>query len=182
MIRGVITAPSETITGAFNIRFAFSEWVDLTADDIQIETLLGDPLGDPRDTLKGKDNHYMLQCYIPTAKRGMSRVSLKLAGVTAKPVDIEYDTVKAVIAEWGVPVKKGLRTEIPISFDAPLQHLRKRNFRLSQPLPFQLFLDGEGYRLVVSKRIEGVLSVRVLGSVVKESGVEGYIAESVLEV
>ena len=84
MIRGVITTPSETITGAFNIIFSFAENVDFTADNFRIETLSGDPLGDPRDTLKGKGNHYMFQCYIPTAKYGRSRISLQLPGVSGK--------------------------------------------------------------------------------------------------
>ena len=100
----------------------------------------------------------------------------------AKPVEIAYDTVKVVKATWGTPVVSPQKTEIPISFDAPLQHLRKRNFRLSQALPFQLYRFGEGYKIVIPKRIQGVLSVQVLGSVVKESGVEAVIAESILEV
>ena len=109
MIRGVITAPNRVIRGAFSIRFAFSEWVNLTTDDIHIETLLGDALGDPRDCLlQGDNHHYILQCYIRSAKQGFSRVSLKLPGVSVEPVDIEYDTVKVVTAKWGVPIKKGL--------------------------------------------------------------------------
>ena len=183
MIRGVITAPSRVIRGAFNIRFAFSEWVDLTAADIQIETLLGDALGDPRDRiLQGDNYHYVLQCYIRSAKQGFSRVSLKLPGVSVEPVDIEYDTVKVVTAKWGVPVKKGLLTEIPVAFDAELQHLRKRNFRFSQPLPFQLHRSGDDYCLRISKRFASPLSVFVFGSVVKANEVEAVIEESVLEV
>ena len=33
MIRGVITVPSEVITGAFNIRFVFAEPVDFTTSN-----------------------------------------------------------------------------------------------------------------------------------------------------
>ena len=183
MIRGVITAPSRVIKGAFSIRFAFSEWVDLTADDIQIETLLGDALGDPRDyLLQGDNHHYVLQCYIRSAKQGFSRVSLKLPGVSVEPVDIEYDTVKVVKAKWGVPVKKGLVTEIPVAFDAELQHLRKRNFRFSEALPFQLHRLGDDYCLRISKRFESPLLVGVRGSVVKANEVSAEIAYSVLQV
>ena len=182
MIKGVISVPKKVITGAFNILFSFSDAVDFTVDNFSIQTLSGDRLGDPRDNLKGKGNHYVFQCYIPTGRCGRSRVVLDHPQVDDAAVDIEYDTVKVVNATWGTPLRSPQKTEIPVSFDCPLRHLRKRNFRLSQALPFQLYVVDEDYKLVIPKRIEGVLSVRVLGNVVKESGVEGYIAESVLEV
>ena len=181
MVRCVINVPSGTITGAFNILFAFSEPFGIIVEDIQVKTLEGDSLGDPRDTLRGSGNHYMLQCYVPPNTRGKSEIALEVPGlVVANPVIVEYDTVKVVKAEWGTPVVKGQTTEIPIAFDADLRHLRKRNFRLSPAVPYQIYhLDG-GYRLSV--RRSGGFSVAVMGNVVKTNGVEALIQESVLEV
>ena len=182
MIRCVITAPQKVITGAFNILFSFPQEVYLTTDDFRIETLSGDPLGDPRDCLKGEGRHWMCQCYVPTGRSGRSLISLEMRGFLSDLIEIEYDTVNSVMATLLAPVERGRKTEISLFFNYPLQHLRKRNFKFSQPTPFQLYRDGELYKLVFSKRGEGALSVRVLGGVVKQNGVEAVIEESILEV
>ena len=178
MVRCVISAPKKIITGAFNILFSFSEDVDFTTDNFRIEMLSGDPLGDPRDRLKGKANHYMFQCYIPVAKYGRSRISLDMLDAWAEPVEIEYDTVRVVKAEWGTLVRKRQGVEIPVSFDTPLKHLRKRNFLISKSMPFQLYRRGDAY--VVSVQNRGVpFSIEVAGLITKASGVDGYIEKSV---
>ena len=145
-----------------------------------MKVLEGDSLGDPRDLLTGRANHYMLQCYVPPNTRGKSEVSLDVPGlVVANPVIIAYDTLKVVNAEWGTPVFQGV-TEIPIAFDAELRHLRKRNFQLSPAVPYQIYQLDDGYRLSV--RRSGGFSVAIMGHVVKTNGVEAVIKESVLEV
>ena len=40
-MRGVITAPTKVISGAFTVLFSFPMDVELTVDDVQVETLLG---------------------------------------------------------------------------------------------------------------------------------------------
>ena len=184
MIRSVITVPKGVITGAFNILFSFAEDVDLRVENFRIETLSGDPLGhDPRNSLKkGNGDHYMFQCYIPKQIYGKSRVFLDLEGAFAKPVDIVYDTINGVWVEWGVPVRVGQKTEIPVSFHVPLRHLRKRNFRFSRAMPFQLYAsDTNGYRLVIFNR-DNKFSVTAHGTVTKATGVDSFIRRSILEV
>ena len=178
MVRCVISAPKKIITGAFNILFSFSEDVDFTTDDFRIETLSGDPLGDPRDRLKGIANHFMFQCYIPTAKYGKSQVSLDMPGVSVEPVEIGYDTVRVVKATWGTPVVSLQKTDVLVLFDTPLQHLRKRNFLISKAMPFKIYRRGDGYLVSVQNR--GVpFSIEVAGLITKASGVDGYIEKSV---
>ena len=181
MVRCVITAPTTIITGAFNILFAFSEPFWFIFEDIRVKVLEGDSLGDSRDMLHGSGNHYMLQCYVPPDRLGRSEISLDIPGlVTASPVEITYDTVKSVAPEWGRPVVRGLFTEVPITFDVPLRHLRKRHFRLSPAVPYQIYRTDDGYRLSVKRH--GGFSVRVAGEVVKLNGVQAFIEKSVLEV
>lgn len=180
-MRCVITAPKRFITGAFNILFSFPEEVSLTVDDFRIETLWGDDLGDPRDNLKGGGRHWSFQCYIPENRYGRSRVTLAMLGYSAFPADVMYDTIRSVQIQWGTPILTERTIEIPVWFDYPLQHLRKRNFRISGVGQFQIYrTDGE-YLLVIQKRDVG-FSVTALGQVVKINGVQAYITESVLEV
>ena len=181
MIHCVINAPEKTITGAFTILFAFSlSFEGFFAEDIQVKTIEGDPLGDPRDNLKGRGNHYALQCYVPPNTYGKSEISLDIPDVAVKPVEIVYDTVKVVSPEWGTPVVRGSITEVPITFDVPLRHLRKRHFRLLPAVPYQIYRSDQGYRLSVKRR--GGFSVTVRGQVIKSNGVESVIKKSVLEV
>lgn len=181
MIKCVINAPEKTITGAFTVLFAFSQpFGGVIAEDIRVKTIEGDPLGDPRDNLKGRDNHYALQCYVPPDTRGKSEISLEFPGVLVTPVQITYDTMKVVVPEWGAPVIRGLATEVPLTFDAPLRHLRKRNFRLLPAVRYQIYRTDQGYKLSVKRR--GNFSVMVSGQVVKSNGVEATIERSVLEV
>ena len=180
MIRCVITVPQKVITGAFNILFSFPQEVFLTTDDFRIEAVEGDPLGDPRDNLKGGGKHWVFQCYIPDARNGRSRVVLDMRGFSATLVEIIYDTVRTVQVEWGTPALMEGKVEIPVSFDFPLRHLRKRNFRLSEALPFQVYRKDAAYVLIVQRTVG--FSVTAFGHVVKASGVEGYIEESTLEV
>ena len=182
MIQCVLTVPQKVITGAFNILFSFAQEVYLTRDDFRIETLEGDPLSDPRDCLKGQGKHWMCQCYVPTGIAGKSLIWFEMKGFSTRIIEIEYDTVKTVEATWLDPIVEGQKRTLPLFFNYPLRHLRKRNFRFSQPTPFQLYRAGDLYQIVFSKKVEGGLSVQVGGSVVKQNGVEAVIAESVLEV
>ena len=181
MIKCVINAPEKTITGAFTVLFAFSHPFRFIVDHIQVKTIEGVPLGDPRDNLKkGNDKHYALQCYVPPNTRGKSEISLDVPGVSVIPVEIMYDTMKVVVPEWGTPVVRGLATEVPLTFDAPLRHLRKRNFRLLPAVRYQIYRSDQGYKLSVKRR--GGFSVIVSGQVIKSNGVEATIKRSVLEV
>ena len=181
MILGVITVPQKTIIGTFNIIFSFQHPLIFSMADVEIETLLGDALGDSRDCLtKAGDTHYMFQCYIPTGKCGKSRISVNLPDVSVKPVEIVYDTKRVVVATWGTPVKEVNVVHLPVSVDASLRILKKRNFRLSPAVPYQLYRVGTAYQLLITGPFQG--SVTISGNVVKTNGVEAYIQESVLEV
>lgn len=183
-MRGVITAPTTVITGAFNVRFSFPQNVDFTADNFHVETLSGDALGDVRDHLKGNGNHYMLMCYIPTEKYGRSRVSLDLevdgAPVDAKPVEIEYDTVRSIVPVWGTPIERGNKVEIPLTLPAPVVNLDKGNFQVSVPARCHLYGSGREYQFVVSATKD--FDVMLLGRVRKENGLEAVIEATVIEV
>ena len=93
---------------------------------------------------------------------------------------VTYDTVKTVTVKWGTPVQRGSRIEIPVFFDVAIQKLKKRNFKLSQPCPFQLYGSGEAYSLIVPNRTG--LTVSVSGTVRKASGIAAEIEETTLEV
>ena len=179
-MRGVITAPREIITGAFNVRFDFIRPIELTAADVVVETLEGDALGHSKDSFGGSGASYHILCYIPDARSGKSRISVVKDGLIVEPVIVEYDTVKTVRATWGTPIPRGTKVEIPISFDVAIENLRKRNFRCSQPVPFQLYGSGDTYSLIVPARTG--LQVTVLGTVRKSNGVSVNIEETVLEV
>lgn len=181
-MRCVITVPQKIVTGAFNILFSFSEAIDFRVEDFDVDRLFGDPLGDPRDNLKGNGNHWVFQCYLPFDRRGRSRVSLNLSDVTSRPVEVDYDTIRTVRATWLTPVQMDKTTEVILFFDSPLRHLKKRHFRLSRPLPFQIYRVGDAYKIVIQGRVSHALSVSVSGSVVKANGAQGYIEESVLEI
>ena len=182
MIPCVITVPQEVIRGAFNILFSFPQEVYMVRDDFRIETVSGDPLGDPRDCLKGEGKHWMCQCYVPTGIAGKSLVYLDMRGFASELIEIQYDTDPSVEATWFKPVVNGDKIEISLFFNYPLRHLHKRNFKFSQPTPFQLYRDGILYKIVFYKKIEGRLSVKVGGAVVKQNGVKSVIEDSVLEV
>lgn len=183
-MRGVITAPKKVITGAFTLLFSFPSDMVLTAADIQVETIEGDALGHAKDNFGGSGNHYHLLCYLPDARAGKSRFSVTKAGVDVKPVVVEYDTVRTVIATWGTPVKRNRNIEIPVTFDTPIKRLRKQHFRVSEPrCPCQLYGSGDAYDLVVSPA-RGLTRFRVTlsGTVEKTNGLEAVIEANVLEV
>lgn len=181
-MRGVITAPKEIITGAFNVRFDFIRPIELTAADITVETLSGDALGHTKDSFGGSGAHYHILCYIPDARSGRSRISVNKDGLDVEPVEIEYDTVKTVRATWGTPIPRGTKLEIPISFSVAIEHLKKRHFTFSgfPGFPFQLYGSGNTYSLVLPNRTG--FTVTVLGTVRKANGISAEITETVLEV
>lgn len=168
-MRGVITAPKQIITGAFNIRFDFIRPVELLQSDVRVETLTGDALGNPKDSFGGSGASYHILCYLPDARSGRSRISVVKTGLVVEPVIIEYDTVKTVRATWGVPIPRGTKVEIPISFGVAIEDLRKRNFRFSAAVPFQLYGSGDTYSLILPNRTG--FSVTVSGTVRKSNGV-----------
>lgn len=179
-MKGVITVPSGIITGAFNILFDFIRPIDLTAADVVVETLEGDGLGHAKDTFGGSGASYHILCYIPDARSGKSRISVVKDGLIVEPVIVEYDTVKTVRATWGTPIQRGTKVELPISFGVAIENLKKRNFRFSQALPFQLYGSSDSYSLIVPQRTG--LIVTVSGAVRKANGVRAEIAENQLSV
>ena len=60
-MRGVISAPRNIITGAFNIRFAFQKDVELTRDDVIVMPIEGDALGHVKDTF-GESRLMAVRC------------------------------------------------------------------------------------------------------------------------
>ena len=68
-MRGVITAPTRLSLAPFTVLFR-SLWTwELTVDDVQVETLLGDALGHPKDNFAGKGNHYTYSVICRTRER-----------------------------------------------------------------------------------------------------------------
>ena len=180
-MRGVISVPKGIITGAFNIRLTFIKETELTAADIVVETIEGDALGHTKDNFGGGGANYHILCYIPDARTGKSRISVVKAGLDVRPVIVEYDTVRTVTATWGTPIQRGYKLELPLSFNVPIQGLKKRNFRLSVPTPFQLYGTGDAYSVVLPGR-NSPFSVAVSGTVRKMNGIQANIVETVLEV
>lgn len=180
-MRGVISTPRGVITGAFNIRFAFQQDVDLTADDVVVMQIEGDALGHPKDTFGGRGKDYHILCYIPDARKGRSRISVIKDGVDVSPVFVEYDTVRTVIATFGTPIKRGSKVEVPVTFDSPVRNLKKRNFQVTPSSPFQLYGSDADYTLSVANKGRA-FSVAVAGSVVKANGVRADIQETVIDV
>ena len=179
-MKGVITAPKQIITGAFNIRFDFIRPIELVAADVTVETIKGDPLGHGKDSFGGSGAHYHLLYYLPDGRSGKSRISVDKAGLEVEPVIVEYDTVQTVRATWGTPIQRGTKVELPISFGVAIEALRKRNFTFSCPCPFQLYGSGDAYSLVVPNRTG--LTVTVSGAVRKTNGIRADIQETTLEV
>jgi len=180
-MRGVITAPNKIITGAFTLLFSFPSDIDLTAADIQVETLEGDALGHAKDSFRGRGNHYHLLCYLPDERAGKSRFSVTKPGVDVAPVVVEYDTVRKVVATWGTPVKQNRKIEVPLSFDASIRRLRKQHFLLFKRHQFQVYGTGDTYQLVVSAA-DAPFRVVVSGTVQKTNGLQAVIVPSVVEV
>ena len=169
-MKGVITAPKDVITGAFTLRFAFWREIALTMADIQVETLEGDALGHKKDCLAGSGQNYYILCYLPEGRKGKSRISVGKDGFEVPPVVVEYDTIRTVRATYGTPIKQNGKIEIPVSFDAPIQHLKKRNFRLSVPAPFQLYrVSRDAYSVVLPER-SSPFRITVSGTVRKQNG------------
>ena len=183
-MRGVITAPKKVITGAFTLLFSFPSEIVLTPTDIKVETLEGDALGHAKDSFGGGGNHYHLLCYLPDERSGKSLFSVTKAGVDVKPVVVEYDTVRTVIATWGTPVKRNRQIDIPVTFDTPIKRLRKQHFRFSEPrCPCQLYGQGDTYDLVVSpSRAVTRFQVTISSTVQKTNGLKAVIAAEPLKV
>lgn len=182
-MRGVITAPKQIITGAFTILFSFIRELELTADDVVVEVLEGDALGCPKDNFGGSGANYHILCYIPDARSGKSRISVRKDGLDVDPVEITYDTVRTVVATWGTPIQRDAKVEVPVSFDVAIANLKKRNFRLSLPAPFQLYGAGDTYSLIIPESIvQRGVAVTVSGTVRKANGIRANIEAAVLEV
>ena len=179
MILGTITVPQKIITGAFTILFSFQRPIIFSMADIDVETLSGDALGHGKDVFGGDGANYYVQCYLPDMRAGESRISVKKSGVSVASVVVGYDTRKVVFLTWGTPFQEGNRLEVPVSLDVPLRILKKKNFRLLPPVPFQLYGSGNVYRLVLPVR---EVEIAIQGAVVKANGVDAEIKGSVLEV
>ena len=178
---GVITVPQKIITGAFTILISSTGHIELTAADIDVETLEGDPLGHDKDSFGGSGTHYHILCYLPDMRKGVSRISIKKEGLSVEPVVVEYDTINLVIPAWGKPFVRGKKIEVPLILDTAVQILRKRNFRLSRPLPMQIYGSGNSYSLVLPRRGLGT-EVTIYGTVRKQNGVGAMIHPSTLEI
>ncbi|MDE0013111.1 MAG: hypothetical protein OXU36_18345 [Candidatus Poribacteria bacterium] len=177
-MRGVITAPANIISGAFNIHISFPSEADLAHADIFIETLEGDALGHEKDTFTGGSNHYHLICYLPDDRKGKSRIHV--LGHEVKPVDIEYDTIRSVILTWGTPSRSGKKTDIPFTLSDAVVNLRKQNFKLSKPARKVLYGTGNAYQLIVSMTDD--FNVTSKGTVEKENGIVATLTAAVIEV
>ena len=182
-MRGVITAPKRVVTGAFTLLFSFPSDVPLTKTDIKVETLEGDALGHAKDTFGGSGKHYHLLCYLPDARAGKSRFSVAKTGVRVEPVIVEYDTVRTAIATWGTPVQRNRKIEIPVTFDASIKRLRKQHFQVSEPMPYQLYGQGDAYELVVCpSRAVTRFQITISGTVQKNNELAVAIPLNTLEV
>lgn len=182
-MRGVITAPKKVITGAFTLLFSFPSDIILTPADIKTETLEGDALGHAKDSFGGRGKHYHCLCYLPDARAGKSRISIAKTGISVKPVIVEYDTVRTVRATYGTPVQRNGKIEIPVTFDTPIKQLRKQHFRVSEPMPSQLYGLGDAYDFVVSPSPTVTrFQITLSGTVQKTNGLQADIQETVLEV
>lgn len=182
-MRGVITAPKKIITGAFTVLFAFIRELELTADDVVVETLEGDALGHHKDTFGGGGRNYHLLCYLPDERTGKSRISVNKEGVAVEPVIVAYDTVRSVLPVWGLPFVRNGKIEIPLTFPCPVINLRKRNFQVSETMQRYVYGAGADYHFVVSPSdIAEGFSVTVSGPVQKENGLDAVIQETVVEV
>ena len=182
-MRGVITAPKRVVTGAFTLLFSFPSDIPLTPADIKVETIEGDALGHVKDSFGGSGKHYHLLCYLPDARAGKSRFSVTKAGVRVEPVIVEYDTVRTVIVTWGTPVKRNRKIDIPVTFDASIKRLRKQHFRVSEPMSYQLYGQGDTYELVVSPaRAVKRFRVTISGTIEKINGLRADIQENQLTV
>ena len=103
-MRGVISAPRNIITGAFNIRFAFQREVDLRRDDVVVMPIEGDPLGHAKDTFGGGGANYHLLCYIPDALKSSERT----LRVPEKPVIDAIKPLLNVLLEDGIRLSPSL--------------------------------------------------------------------------
>lgn len=174
-MQGVITAPKQIITGAFNVLFDFIREIELTAADVIVETLEGDALGHPKDSFGGSGANYHMLRYLLDERSGKSRISIRKEGIDVDPVVVTYDTVRTIHATSGTPIQRGSKIEIPISFTVAIENLKKRNFTFSPPGPFQLYGSGDTYSLVLRDR--NGLTVTVSGAVRKSNGVRAEIVE-----
>lgn len=180
-MEGVIAAPRKIITGAFSVLFTFVRGVDLTRDGVQVETLEGDALGHPKDSFGGSGVNYYMLCYLPDERQGRSRISVSNFAVPS--VVVEYDTLCWLTPVWGVPFQRNGHIEIPITFPQPIRQLKKRNFTLSRPLPFQIYGSDAVYSVVIPGTIgTDPFTITVSGIVWKASDVRAEIRRTVLEV
>ena len=154
-MRAILSAPTKTITGAFNIRVTCARAIEsLDASHVHIHTLIGDTLGADY-AVRGKDRQWSIVCPMPDARVGVSEVSLRgsvsVDGIPvtldAKPVRITYDTRRIVRAVLSAPTKTvigGFNTRI--TFQRAVHSVETANVR---------FQTTEGDAIGESYRIQG---------------------------
>lgn len=180
-MRGAIKAPRQIITGAFSVIFSFIREVDFTQNDVIVETLEGDALGNPKDNFGGSGRNYHLLCYLQESQKGKSRISI--SGFDVPPVVVEYDTVRSLTPVWETPFKRNTKIEIPLTLPEAVTGLRKKNFSISESMPCVLYGSGRDYQFVVSpSSAQTEFSVSVSGAVRKMNGLRAEIEETILEV
>ena len=137
--------------------------------DIHVETLEGHALGSMKDSSAVAVRITISSAISRRGRKGKSRISVVKDGFEVPPVTVEYDTIRTVRATYGTPIKQNGKIEVPVSFDTPIQHLKKRNFRLSVPAPFQLYREnGDTYRVVLPER-SSPFGITVSGTVRKQN-------------
>lgn len=179
-MRGTIKAPRKIITGAFNIILTFQREVELTIDDIVVELIEGDPLGNIKDSFGGSGKNYHILCYVQDSIQGRSRISI--SGFDVSPVEITYDTMHEIIPLWGQPFRKSNKIEIPLTFPSPIRNLRKGNFQISRSIQHYLYGSDQSYQLLLVPKTNEDFSITVSGNVEKSNGIAVSIDPTVIEV
>ena len=181
MIRAKIKAPKNIITGAFSIGFHFSHKVNLTLDDIRIETLAGQPIGSVKDVFSGGEYDYTLQCYFDYPLSGKSRISIQKADVDCEPFEISYDIDDLVGVEFGTQLRRRGKVIIPVQLSSDAL-LEKSHIEFSEAVPYRLFGSGRDYSIRIENRRRKVFEVRIGGEILKHSGITASITPAVMKV
>lgn len=181
-MKGIIVAPKKIITGAFNIRLEFIRPIELSSDDVRVETLEGAALGHTKDRFTGEGARYLMLSYPPEGAAGKSRISVPGHDVPA--VEIEYDTVREIDAVFLDPSlsESGQRVEVPVlCVGVAIQRLRKSNIEVSPGMRIQIYgEDGEWTVSVKAKKTP--VSLKTVGRVRKTNGVRASLREDTIRV
>ena len=193
IVRCVMTAPTQTVKGKFNIRLTFARNVqDLDLSNVDIETVSGDPIsGDPigEDVrVWGEDGNWYLTFKIPDARVGRSQITLTgsviangaLETLDAKAVTIDYDTRRSLMMHWGEIRYGKNQLTLPITFETDVIGLTKKHFRLTavsghsvSRLRCYLYGKDKDYELVFIPNgyRRGVFTVEIARPVHKTNGI-----------